>query len=287
MKDHVNIDFEKLVKVVRSLAATIDNASLNAGYRSAKKLGRSKDGLVKLNFVKGLVRDIISNTYSTIDTAPKDRIDWKALNQPYIRPSNKVTLIEGCLGPGKFEKIGQGGFGTAYLTKKNGEEVVVKIEKIKPMQLLDISKFVQSVNISKLVGSIGAGPKVFDAYACLYDKQHYFVIWMEYIKGPTFLQYSKTASRTDIQRVYDLLQPKIDKIHAAGIIHADLNPNNIIVILKKNKIHDVVPIDFGISRDPRSWEVQAVKRMFKSRELSERNTAIAAHLIEQNIIKFK
>jgi len=67
----------------------------------------------------------------------------------------------------------------------------------------------------------------------------------EYIEGKTLSQYleSKSLSTIQVIKLFIELSKVIGRIHRAGIIHKDLNPNNIIISTDEK----IYLIDFGIS----------------------------------------
>ena len=74
---------------------------------------------------------------------------------------------------------------------------------------------------------------------------------MEYVKGPTLTQLLTNESPLGVDRVIDLVCQSlagIEEAHLAGVVHADLKSDNIIVDQRRAGIDLVKIVDFGIAR---------------------------------------
>ena len=74
---------------------------------------------------------------------------------------------------------------------------------------------------------------------------------MEYVKGPTLTQLLTNDSPLAIDRVLELMAQAlagIEEAHLAGVVHADLKADNIIVDQRRADIDLVKIVDFGIAR---------------------------------------
>lgn len=74
---------------------------------------------------------------------------------------------------------------------------------------------------------------------------------MEYVKGPTLTQLLVNESPLGVERVIDLVCQAlagIEEAHLAGVVHADLKSDNIIVDQRRAGIDLVKIVDFGIAR---------------------------------------
>lgn len=74
---------------------------------------------------------------------------------------------------------------------------------------------------------------------------------MEYVKGPTLTQLLVNESPLGVERVIDLVCQAlsgIEEAHLAGVVHADLKSDNIIVDQRRAGVDLVKIVDFGIAR---------------------------------------
>ncbi len=73
-------------------------------------------------------------------------------------------------------------------------------------------------------------------------------IVMEYVEGPTLIQYLNKLGQPILPSdLYILLTPifnALEKVHAQGVLHRDISPDNIIVSPSTAKL-----LDFGAARD--------------------------------------
>jgi serine/threonine-protein kinase len=74
---------------------------------------------------------------------------------------------------------------------------------------------------------------------------------MEYVKGPTLTQLLVNESPLGVERVIDIVSQAlagIEEAHLAGVVHADLKSDNIIVDQRRANVDTVKIVDFGIAR---------------------------------------
>jgi serine/threonine-protein kinase len=74
---------------------------------------------------------------------------------------------------------------------------------------------------------------------------------MEHVKGPTLTQLLVTQNPIAIDRVIDIVMQSlagIEEAHLAGVVHADLKADNIILDQRRAGIDVVKIVDFGIAR---------------------------------------
>jgi serine/threonine-protein kinase len=74
---------------------------------------------------------------------------------------------------------------------------------------------------------------------------------MEYVKGPTLTQLLTNESPLGVERVVDIVSQAlagIEEAHLAGVVHADLKSDNIIVDQRRANVDSVKIVDFGIAR---------------------------------------
>jgi tRNA A-37 threonylcarbamoyl transferase component Bud32 len=151
--------------------------------------------------------------------------------------------------------LNEGDYGKVY---RLGPSKCVKIINISESELqatddrIDDIFFPREVEISKKAGELGIGPKIEDAYICFQenDSSCHGVIYMEWLEGKTLYDWlSKGRSTEEIAKVRDLVEAKIQKMHAHGIIHMDLHNGNVFILLDaKGEVKDVSFIDYGFAR---------------------------------------
>src|ERR1041385_4290516 len=74
---------------------------------------------------------------------------------------------------------------------------------------------------------------------------------MEYVKGPTLTQLLVNENPLAVERVVDIVGQAlagIEEAHLAGVVHADLKSDNIILDQRRAGVDTVKIVDFGIAR---------------------------------------
>ncbi len=74
---------------------------------------------------------------------------------------------------------------------------------------------------------------------------------MEYVKGPTLTQLLVNENPLAVERVIDIVMQAlagIEEAHLAGVVHADLKADNIILDQRRAGVDVVKIVDFGIAR---------------------------------------
>lgn len=74
---------------------------------------------------------------------------------------------------------------------------------------------------------------------------------MEYVKGPTLTQLLVNETPLEVDRVLDIIAQTlagIEEAHLAGVVHADLKADNIILDQRRAGADKVKIVDFGIAR---------------------------------------
>lgn len=149
--------------------------------------------------------------------------------------------------------LGQGGFGRTYLTKDQGrfeEECVIK--EFMPVGGGDrfSSKATQLFQREAEILYQISHPQIPQFRATFEQDQRLFLV-QDYIEGLTYrdiLQQrpGQAFSETEIRAFLGQLLPVLAHIHAKGIIHRDISPENII--LRRSDQRPVL-IDFGVVKE--------------------------------------
>lgn len=101
-------------------------------------------------------------------------------------------------------------------------------------------------------------PNVIMVEEMFLDISHGFIYYvMEYCRGSTLtaaLESEKKLKASVVKRIFVELVEGVRYLHARGVIHRDINPNNIMLLRKGNHLEDACAgpmikiIDFNVSK---------------------------------------
>lgn len=178
-------------------------------------------------------------------------------------------LRPGTILNGKFyvgEALGEGGFGITYIGRDTKLDMKIAIKEFYPNGYVNRSntispyvndsvtegrrdffekgreRFLEEARIlAKFVGE----PGVVDVRDFFEENNTAYII-MEYLDGMDLKTYLKSNGTLTPEHTIQLLMPVMDslkKVHAQGLIHRDISPDNIMIIGDKVKL-----LDFGAAR---------------------------------------
>lgn len=155
--------------------------------------------------------------------------------------------------------IARGGAGSVWLAKHTDNDRQAAVKVLDPDLTQDEQYIRRFVREARLVADI-RHPNIVRIFSLkAIDKQ--FAIIMEYLDGPNLEQFLESTRMSALQAVHVTLQvlDALESVHAAGVVHRDLKPQNIIVLGTANSDLSMVPsiklLDFGCAKDQSGDEV--------------------------------
>ncbi len=151
--------------------------------------------------------------------------------------------------------IGQGGFGRTYLAEDQGRfNERCAIKEFVPIRGEDkfSDKATQLFQREASVLYQISHPQI-PKFRATFEEEERLFLAQDYVDGPTFhdvlnqrRQQGKTFSEAEVQLFVKQMLPVLAHIHAKGIIHRDISPDNIIL-----RQQDRLPvlIDFGVVKE--------------------------------------
>ncbi len=145
-----------------------------------------------------------------------------------------------------LRRIGEGGMGIVYLARDRDHQAQVALKTIAKMSAASLLRFKNEFRVlADVVHS-----NLVRLFELLGDDDTWFFT-MEYVAGLPFVHYARpqtgpVATRLDIGRlrmVFPQLVEAVAAIHAAGKLHCDLKPSNVLVAHETGR---VVVLDFGL-----------------------------------------
>ena len=143
-----------------------------------------------------------------------------------------------------LEKLGAGGMGEVYLAEdlKLGRKVAIKILGEEYTSNRDrLHRFEQEASAASALNH----PNILTIYEVGKDAGHHYIA-TEYIDGVT-LRRKMSSSPLDIREILDVavqVASALEEAHAAGIVHRDIKPDNIMI--RRNGYVKV--LDFGLAK---------------------------------------
>ena len=151
--------------------------------------------------------------------------------------------------------LGQGGFGRTYLAEDEGRfKERCAIKEFVPIQGEDkfSDKATQLFQREASVLYQITHPQIPQFRATFEEEERLFLV-QDYVEGPTYHQVmmqrqsqGRTFSETEIRQFLQQVLPVLAHIHAKGIIHRDVSPDNIILRQRDSR---PVLIDFGVVKE--------------------------------------
>lgn len=148
-------------------------------------------------------------------------------------------------------KLGEGGMGEVWLAEHGLLKRPCAVKFIRPELAANPSnaaRFTREVQAVTGLSHFNT-VRVYD-YGKADDGSFYFV--MEYLDGPTLEELVKTSGPLPASRVMHLLRQlcgALAEAHAAGLVHRDLKPGNVIVATLGGQQDVAKLLDFGLVHD--------------------------------------
>ena len=151
----------------------------------------------------------------------------------------KLTACIGIGGSGAVYRADQMALGRTVAVKILNEELSADTRMIKRFR--DEAMSASRLNHPNCVSIIDYGQA----------QDGLLYLAMEYVKGPTLTQLLVNENPLPVDRVVDIVMQAlsgIEEAHLAGVIHADLKSDNIILDQRRAGVDVVKIVDFGIAR---------------------------------------
>ena len=237
------LDLDKIEKLYKKTLTYIRGLSKKKHTEFMLALSKQKCDIDKTQ--------ILTNIFWRIDNKNNTNKKNTKIQNEFKKFEPKIEGNYRCFGDYKvLNPLGSGAFGSVYLVEKNGKKYAIKAIDIHfnniYVSLNDYMKTIKNeIEITKKMGDIKIGPKLYDSYVCQPDmnKLSVFIVmeWMTEGSLGNWLQNKLTKSQEN-----GILK-KVEKMHEMGIVHADLHQENILVTKNKSKVEFYIG-DFGLSK---------------------------------------
>jgi serine/threonine-protein kinase len=165
-----------------------------------------------------------------------------------VEPPTDGDLADG-VAAGSFvirEKIGRGGCGTVYMAEHREDKRLAAVKVLHRFLAADahsVERFMREVRAVDRIQH----PAIVDVYEVgrLPDERPFFV--MELLAGINLRRLLQREGRLSPIEAYEILEQvcgALEAAHAAGIVHRDVKPENVIVGSDRN----IKLVDFGVAK---------------------------------------
>lgn len=176
--------------------------------------------------------------------------------------------------------IGVGGFGITYRAYDTTLGVIVAIKEFYPVGLVNRSPGERKIGLlsgekqiqyqeqlkrflmeAQSIAQFGKAKDIVNVYDYFEENNTAYII-MEYIDGVLLKDYLEKQGRMEVKTALTIIEPVIEavkKIHAQGIIHRDISPDNIFIADEEA----IKVFDFGAARLSDSKEGMAAEKVIK------------------------
>lgn len=190
-----------------------------------------------------LYMNIVKEESITIDKY-KDKL-------PIYLPSNSKSK-QACFKKMKeLKTLGEGAYGKVYLVSNKKYKYAIKVQQLRGDDD-EQDQLRREYEISKKMGELGIGPKIYDNYICKdpqTGKLSSYII-MEYMRGGNIMDWLDNQEEVTpkmIQQLTNQLRSKLKKVHKAKFVHKDLHEGNIFIQIHKNGQPELMIGDFGLA----------------------------------------
>ncbi len=146
-----------------------------------------------------------------------------------------------------IRKLGEGGMAVVYLAEhlESGEEQVLKILDTRVSTDPDfLDRFIREYGVISKISS----PYVIGIHDQGFTNDHAYIS-MEYLPGGDLNERVRTGlSTAESIRIFRQLMQALKAVHAAGILHRDLKPHNIMFRADQS----IALLDFGVAKEVNS-----------------------------------
>ena len=159
-------------------------------------------------------------------------------------------------------KLGGGGFGTVYLAQHRFLGTTHVIKRLHEQYASSPDYVRKFVNEARAVSRLKACPNVVEVQHMTQSEDGHLILVMEYISGGD-LSGLMAARQLRVDEVIDYSRQiacGLDAAHAAGLVHRDIKPQNVMLSQDSTGRTVLKLIDFGIVADQLSQQQTSVMR---------------------------
>ena len=176
------------------------------------------------------------------------RIGWGRPAGPALPPEAALSADQMLANTYQVRAlIARGGVGEIYRTRHRDLRTDHAIKILLPRHALDTTLVTLMLNEARVLASI-RHDGVVACHGLLRDTDERLMLVMDYLRGPTLAARLQQGplSGPDLAALLHRLATTLAALHAQGVVHNDISPDNII--LRDDDCRAATLIDFGLAR---------------------------------------
>jgi serine/threonine protein kinase/Flp pilus assembly protein TadD len=182
-------------------------------------------------------------------------MQWHVVNTgdaPTMPQVGGEPLVGKTIAGSKYQivrMLGEGGMGTVYQARQIAMDRMVALKLIR-REVVTSPSMVARFHKEMLVTAKVEHPNTIRVYD-FGEHEGQLYLAMEFLNGPSLRQVADAAERFDIRRIVRIgkqVAHALGAIHALGLVHRDLKPDNVMLIESYGETDFVKVLDFGIAK---------------------------------------
>jgi len=260
------IDLSMIHKIVKEKLTDIKKLKLDEEIPKLENMELYKEQKHNFLYLKNIIAGVIKNIKKMNTNMVSKKIpeyiplDYNNLNSCIKAEYNYKN---------KVVNAGSGAFGDVIKTSGKKYKYAIKVINLDKQDDFDedfkttVESLEREAEITRKMGELGIGPKLFDVYSCKVDGRLTYYFVLEYMNQGSFYDYiEKNNIKKLPENIITNLITKLKKMHEHGFLHNDLHGGNILVNKRNGKIEFYIS-DFGLTKNMKEEKIDNLERELK------------------------
>jgi len=263
------IDLSMIHKIVKEKLTDIKKLKLDEEIAKLENMELYKEQKHNFLYLKNIIAGVIKN----IKKMNKNMVSKKIPEYIPLDYNNLNSCIKAEYNyKNKVVNAGSGAFGDVIKTSGKKYKYAIKVINLDKQDdnhfmnedfKTTVESLEREAEITRKMGELGIGPKLFDVYSCKVDGRITYYFVLEYMNQGSFYDYiEKNNIKKLPENIITNLITKLKKMHEHGFLHNDLHSGNILVNKRNGKIEFYIS-DFGLTKNMKEEKIDNLERELK------------------------